>query len=61
MNDPTPDTGPSDPPGTPPSKLPTKTITSESILEGQPEVLITHGEETYRLRCTRNGKLILQK
>ena len=34
---------------------------SEELLCGRQEVLIVHGDETYRLRCTRNGKLILQK
>ena len=34
---------------------------SEELLHGQKEVLIHHGEETYRLRLTRAGKLILYK
>jgi len=38
-----------------------RTIPSETLLQGQHEVLITHGSEVYRLRLTRNGKLILQK
>ena len=37
------------------------TVTSESILKGQAEVLIAHGADIYRLRLTRNGKLILHK
>ena len=36
-------------------------IRSEELLQGQVEVLIEHGDETYRLRRTRSGKLILQK
>lgn len=36
-------------------------IQSEELLQGRVELLIAHGEETYRLRLTRNGKLILQK
>lgn len=36
-------------------------IRSEELFQGQIEVLISHGTETYRLRRTRNGKLILQK
>lgn len=36
-------------------------ITSTEILRGAREVLIRHGDETYRLRLTRNGKLILHK
>jgi hemin uptake protein HemP len=31
------------------------------LLQGQVEVLISHGGEIYRLRLTRSGKLILQK
>lgn len=38
-----------------------RTIHSESILQGQQEVMIAHGKEMYRLRLTRNGKLILHK
>lgn len=40
---------------------PPRVVTSESLLEGRTEILITHGNEVYRLRRTRNGKLILQK
>ena len=36
-------------------------VRSEELLQGQAEVLIAHGAETYRLRLTRSGKLILQK
>lgn len=36
-------------------------ITSESLFQGRREVLIRHGNDFYRLRITRNGKLILQK
>jgi hemin uptake protein HemP len=38
-----------------------RTLTSQELLQGAREVLIMHGEETYRLRLTRNGKLILHK
>ena len=38
-----------------------RTITSQDLMRGQREVLIAHGSETYRLRLTRSGKLILQK
>lgn len=38
-----------------------RTIRSEELLQGQVEVLIAHGNDTYRLRLTRSGKLILQK
>ena len=36
-------------------------ITSEELLRGQSELFIRHGEELYRLKLTRNQKLILQK
>lgn len=36
-------------------------ISSETILKGNQEVLIQHGEIVYRLRITQNGKLILCK
>ena len=36
-------------------------LRSEDLLAGEKEVLILHGDEAYRLRCTRSGKLILQK
>ncbi len=38
-----------------------RTIKSEELLKGRRELLIEHGNEVYRLRLTRNGKLILQK
>ncbi len=34
---------------------------SEQLLRGSKEVLIHHGDEIYRLRLTRQGKLILYK
>ncbi len=43
----------------PPDSL--RKINSSSLLLGEKEVLIVHGEETYRLRLTKNDKLILQK
>ncbi|MGE5195434.1 MAG: hemin uptake protein HemP [Deltaproteobacteria bacterium] len=36
-------------------------VRSEDLLGGQREILIIHGQEVYRLRLTRNGKLILMK
>lgn len=36
-------------------------ISSQSLLQGRRELCIQHGEEQYRLRHTRNGKLILTK
>ena len=45
-----------------PCEKPTaREITSEELLRGQSELLIRHGEEIYRLKLTRNQKLILQK
>ncbi len=35
--------------------------TSEELFAGTKEVVIWHGKEPYRLRITRNGKLILHK
>lgn len=36
-------------------------VDSRGLLQGRSEVLIRHGNETYRLRHTRNDKLILTK
>lgn len=36
-------------------------VTSESLLRGAREILIRHGVDTYRLRSTSKGKLILTK
>lgn len=36
-------------------------VDSSELLRGETEVLIRHVEELYRLKLTRNGKLILQK
>ena len=38
-----------------------RTIRSEDLLGGDKEVVILHENQLYRLRRTRNGKLILQK
>ncbi|HCO27812.1 hemin uptake protein HemP [Gimesia maris] len=45
----------------PSTELPAEVIGSDTILQGKQEVLIQHGETTYRLRITQNGKLILCK
>lgn len=37
------------------------TVDSARLLHGHREVLIRHGNEVYRLRHTRNDKLILTK
>jgi hemin uptake protein HemP len=39
----------------------TRRLESSDLLQGEREILISHGDELYRLRLTRNGKLILQK
>lgn len=44
-----------------PSSSPLREIDSSSLLQGEKEILIHHGDEVYRLRLTKNGKLILQK
>lgn len=36
-------------------------LSSQTLLRGRSEVLIRHGDELYRLRQTRNDKLILTK
>ncbi len=42
------------------SSLPAEeTLTSERLLNGPREILITHGHRVYRLRHTSNDKLIL--
>lgn len=55
---------PEKPPGDTPATTttgPRRVITSQDLLHGEQEVLIDHEGEQYRLRLTRNGKLILQK
>jgi len=36
-------------------------VPSESLFAGKTEVVIAHGGETYRLRLTRQNRLILTK
>jgi len=36
-------------------------ISSQSLLAGAKEILIQHADQVYRLRETRNGKLIMHK
>lgn len=38
-----------------------RAIRLEELLQGQRDIQIVHGEKVYRLRLTRNGKLILTK
>lgn len=39
----------------------TRQVSSRELLKDQKELLIVHNEQLYRLRETRNGKLILTK
>ena len=43
------------------AKRTAREVDSCELLRGENELLIRHGDELYRLRLTRNGKLILQK
>lgn len=36
-------------------------ISSQNLLDGAKEILIKHADQVYRLRETRNGKLIMHK
>lgn len=40
---------------------PPKTIPTECLFQGCQEILVGHNGETYRLRITKNDKLILTK
>lgn len=44
-----------------PAPAPSPIVKSEELLRGGQEIIITHQGETYRLRITRNNKLILTK
>jgi len=39
----------------------TTLIASAELFAGRSEIVIAHGQETYRLRLTRQNKLILTK
>jgi len=41
--------------------VPLREIDSRALMQGNREIVIRHGEETYRLSVTRSGKLILRK
>lgn len=41
--------------------VPPRVIASEEIFQRDHEVLIQHGDQTYRLRITRANRLILNK
>ncbi len=38
-----------------------RTLSSQSLFEGRTEISIDHGGAIYRLKITRQGKLILNK
>lgn len=40
---------------------PVRVITSSALLDGRTEIAIDHGGAIYRLKLTRQGKLILNK
>jgi hemin uptake protein HemP len=44
-----------------PSPAPIPCVRSEELLKGGRELMIAHGQELYRLRLTKSGKLILGK
>ena len=48
-------------PGLPASEAGPRRIALGSILNGEREVIITHGADEYRLRLTSNDKLLLTK
>lgn len=61
MNDAIPPSLPNPGPEESPLSRETREVKSDELLQGQRELLIQHDGETYRLRLTRNGKLILHK
>lgn len=50
-----------DPPHVTPGGHSQAAIKSDTLFRGQTEVLIHHGEDVYRLRVTKSGKLVLNK
>ncbi len=44
-----------------PNKSASPALTSDSLLQGQKAVTISHNGSVYRLQTTRQGKLILTK
>jgi hemin uptake protein HemP len=43
------------------SRVPPRTVSSEALFNGLYEIGINHGGSLYRLKITRQGKLILNK
>jgi hemin uptake protein HemP len=50
-----------DPQPAPPPSPALPTASSAELLGGSKELIIQHGQETYRLKLTANNKLILTK
>lgn len=48
-------------PETGPRPYPPGVMPADLLFQGNQEILIGHNGETYRLRITKNGKLILTK
>jgi hemin uptake protein HemP len=48
-------------PAAPAASTPAPAVRSETLLQGRSHVSIVHNGETYQLRATRLGKLILTK
>jgi hemin uptake protein HemP len=44
-----------------PQSVAPREVRLEDLLRGDRELLIRHGEQVYRLRITRNGRLLLTK
>lgn len=44
-----------------PLRMPSRTVSSEALFNGLYEIGINHGGALYRLKITRQGKLILNK
>jgi len=44
-----------------PRNCPPAALSADHLFQGSPEILIDHQGEIYRLRITKNGKLILTK
>ena len=44
-----------------PQRQPTRTVSSEALFNGSYEIGIDHAGSVYRLKITRQGKLILNK
>jgi hemin uptake protein HemP len=43
------------------SSMPRPAVRSDDLFRGTHEIVIVHGDDEYRLRITRAGKLILTK